>query len=308
MRKIFTFCTAAAILTSCLSGCNTKNNNKPKGSETATTTTETTPTEASTEADNAGKHFLGKWEAYKAIVFGEEYETEYAGYPLSAVAKLEIFEDHTATMIVALNPHGKERTYNYTWDVTKEDGVDTLHLHHPDDPYDCQLEQGQMVMTYANIDEDTQIFLMPQSEFSTPKSNKEEGLDKADFSSFMGKWESYEVTIDDETYTDKLGEYPVNVSFRLEVRNDSKTEMEVFGEPQEYEWEPEKKDQLYMWSDYEGFVIKQDGESLILDNEAGLNIKLKKVDKFTDYDFTSAVEEIPEENILLDPTTEEPTT
>lgn len=306
MRKIFTFCTAAAILTSCLSGCNTKKTNKKPEPATVSTTTETPP--STTETDNSGKHFLGKWESYKAIVFGQEYETEYAGYPLSAVAKLEIFDDHTATMIVALNPHRKERTYSYSWDVSNEDGVEILHLRNPDDPYDCKLEQGQMVMTYANIDEDTQIFLMPQSEFSKTEKTTEAGLDKADFSKFMGKWESYEVTSDGETYTDKLGEYPVNVSFRLEIKKDNKTEMAVFGEPQEYEWEPEKKDQLYMWSDYEGFVIKQNGDELILDDEVGLVIKLKKVTDFAEYDFTSAVEEIPEENILLDPTTEEPST
>jgi hypothetical protein len=85
--------------------------------------------------------------------------------------------------------------------------------------------------------------------------------------------------------------------------------MSVFGEPQDYEWEPEKKEQLYMWSDYEGFVITFDGDTLVVDDEAGLVIKLKKVTEFDEYDFTSAVEEIPDENILLDPTTEEePTT
>lgn len=307
MRKLFTICTAAAIVSSCLSGCNTKKNTK---TPVPTTVNTTTAIPATTEAaDNSGKQFLGKWESYKAIVFGEEYETEYAGYPLSAVAKLEIFDDHTATMIVALNPHGKERSYDYTWDITNEDGVDILHLRNPDDPYDCKIEQGQMIMTYANIDEDTEIFLMPQSEFSAPQKTTEAGLDKADFSKFMGKWESFEVTSDGETYTDKLGEYPVNVSFRLEIKNDHTTEMSVFGEPQEYEWEPEKKEQLYMWSDYEGFVITFDGDTLVVDDESGLVIKLKKVTDFDEYDFTSAVEEIPEENILLDPTTEEePTT
>ena len=306
MRKIFTFCTAAAILTSCLSGCNTKKTTKKP--EPATVSTTTTVPPATEVQDNAGKHFLGKWESYKAIVLGQEYETEYAGYPLSAVAKVEIFEDHTATMIVALNPHGKERTYDYSWDVTNEDGVEILHLRNPDDPYDCKLEQGQMVMTYANIEEDTQIFLMPQSEFSKQEKATEPGLDNADFSSFMGKWESYEVTSDGQTFTDKLGEYPVNVSFRLEIKKDNTTEMSVFGEPQDYEWEPEKKDQLYMWGDYEGFVIKQEGDEIIVDDEAGLVIKMKKVSEFSEFDFTSAVEEIPDENILLDPTTEEPAT
>lgn len=307
MRKLFTFCTAAAILTSCLSGCNTKKNTKKPENTTVNTTT-SAPPEPTTEIDNSGKHFLGKWESYKAIVLGEEYETTYAGYPLSAVAKVEIFDDHTATMIVALNPHGKERTYDYTWDITNEDGVDTLHLRNPDDPYDCKLERGQMIMTYADIDEDTQIFLMPQSEFSVTEKTTEAGLDKADFSKFIGKWESYEVTSDGVTYTDNLGVYPVNVSFCLEIKKDRTSTMNVFGEPQEYEWEPEKKEQLYMWSDYEGFVIKPDGDSLVIDDEVGLVIKLKKVDKFTDYDFTSAAEEIPDENILLDPTEEEPST
>ena len=306
MRKIFTFCTAAAILTSCLSGCNTKKTTKKP--EPATVSTTTTVPPATEVQDNAGKHFLGKWESYKAIVLGQEYETEYAGYPLSAVAKVEIFEDHTATMIVALNPHGKERTYDYSWDVTNEDGVEILHLRNPDDPYDCKLEQGQMVMTYANIEEDTQIFLMPQSEFSKQEKATEPGLENADFSSFMGKWESYEVTSDGQTFTDKLGEYPINAAFRLEVFEDNNAVMSIIGENSSYEWEPDKKDQLYMWRDYEGFTMKITDGKLYLDNENGLKIRLKKVEKFSEYDFNVTPEDIPEEDIILNPEEETETT
>ena len=129
----------------------------------------------------------------------------------------------------------------------------------------------------------------------------------ADFSGFMGRWEAEEVNSDGTVYTDKLGEYPINAAFRLEVFEDNNAAMSIIGENSSYEWEPDKKDQLYMWRDYEGFTMKLNDGKLCLDNENGLKIKLKKVDKFSEYDFNVTPEDIPEEDIILNPE-EEPTT
>jgi len=63
-----------------------------------------------------------------------------------------------------------------------------------------------------------------------------------------------------------------------------------------------------MWDDYEGFSVKMDGDNLILDNEYGLVIKLRKVDEFTDYDFSAAADSAPDDDAILDPEETEETT
>ena len=76
----------------------------------------------------------------------------------------------------------------------------------------------------------------------------------------------------------------------------------------DYEWEPDKKDELYMWDDYEGFSIKTDGDRLVLDNEYGLVIKLRKVEEFEDYDFSAAADSAPDDDAILYPEEPEETT
>lgn len=284
----------------CICGCSSK---KKKNTSNNGTTESSTAPEATTIKDNSGKPFIGKWESYKATVFGETYETEYAGYPLSAVAQLTVYDDLTADMIISLNPRGKARTYKYNWEVTEDD---ELWLKSPDDGYFCRVEQGQMIMRYAD-DDGTEIFLMPVSEFTNNEAPTEAGLSNSDYKDFMGKWESFEIKMGEEVFTDKLGEYPINVAFRLELLDDNTSVMSVTGEPMTYEWSPDKKDQLYMWSDYEGFSVQMDGDVLIIDNENDLKAKLKRVDKFTDFDFSSVADQIPEEDIILNPEEEEET-
>lgn len=298
MKKIICFCLAAAVFSGCLIGCTDK---KKKNDQNNGTTESSTAPEATTITDNSGKPFLGKWESYKAIVFGEEYETTYAGFPLSAVAQLEVSEDKTAVVNISLNPRGKARAYNYFWEVTEDN---ELWLKSPDDGYFCRMEQGQMIMRYAD-DDGTEIFLMPVSEFTNNETPTEAGLDNSDYKDFMGKWEAFEVKSDGETYTDKLGDYPINVAFRLELFDNNSSTMAVIGDPMSYEWAPEKKEQMYMWGDFEGFSVKMEGDTLIIDDEANLKVKFKKVDKFTDFDFSAVADQAPEENIILEPEKEE---
>ena len=107
----------------------------------------------------------------------------------------------------------------------------------------------------------------------------------------------------EEVYTDTLGDYPVNVSFQLEMKKDNTASMSILNSAQGYEWEPEKKTQLYMWNDMEGFAVTMQGNTLVLDNENAESrfvLKLKKVDEFTEYDFEAAANSIPDENIILD--------
>lgn len=285
----------------CICGCTSK---KKKNIPNNGTTESSTAAEATTVADNSSKPFLGKWESYKATVFGETYETEYAGYPLSAVAQLTVYDDLNADMIISLNPRGKARTYKYTWEITEND---ELWLKSPDDGYFCRIEQGQMIMRYAD-DDGTEIFLMPVSEFTNNETPTEAGLSNADYKDFMGKWEAIEVKSDGETYTEKLGEYPINSAFRLELLDDNTAVMSIIGDPMTYEWSPDKKEQMYMWSDYEGFSIKLENGILIVDDEANLKVRFKKVDKFEDFDFSSVAEQVPEEDIILNPEEEEETT
>ena len=85
--------------------------------------------------------------------------------------------------------------------------------------------------------------------------------------------------------------------------------MSILNSSQSYKWEPEKKEQLYLWNDMEGFVMTIKGGTLVLDNENSESrfiLKMKKVDQFTEYDFEAAANDIPDENILLEP--EEETT
>ncbi|WP_295066920.1 hypothetical protein [Ruminococcus sp.] len=301
MKKIICFCLAAAMFSGCICGCSNK---KKKNTSNNGTTESTTSPEATTIPDNSAKPFIGKWESYKATVFGETYETEYAGYPLSAVAQLTVYDDLTADMDISLNPRGKARTYKYNWEVTEDS---ELWLKSPDDGYYCRIEQGQMIMRYAD-DDGTEIFLMPVSEFTNNETPTEAGLSNADYKDFMGKWEAIEVKSDGETYTEKLGAYPINAAFRLELFDDNTSAMSIIGEPMSYEWSPDKKGQMYMWGDYEGFSIKMEGDTLIVDDESNLKVKFKKVDKFEDFDFSSVAEQVPEEDIILNPEEEEETT
>lgn len=307
MKKIICFCLSAFLLAGTFCGCSDKKASKSSSTESATENSDTETTTDGETVNNEGKQFLGKWESYKALVMGEEYEDEYAGYPLSAVAKLEVNDDKTATMIVALNPHGKENTFNFAWSITNDDGDDVLHLASPTDFYDCTIKQGQMLMRYGDYDDGTIIYLMKINQFTEIERPTEPDLDKADYSGFMGKWEAEEVNMDGEIHNDKLGEYPINAAFKLEVFEDNNAAMAIIGETSSYEWEPDKKDQLYMWRDYEGFTMKLINGKLCLDDEKGMKITLKKVDKFTEYDFSSSAEEIPDEDIILNPE-EEPTT
>ena len=92
MKKIFCFCISAVLLAGTFCGCTQKNakSSSPQPT-TEAVTEEVTSTKASSEnTDNSAAPFLGKWETYKVSVNGEEYETAYAGYPISSVAKLVI--------------------------------------------------------------------------------------------------------------------------------------------------------------------------------------------------------------------------
>lgn len=298
MKKLFCLFAAAFMLTCVLCGCS-KIKGKPDSSSGVSVPAETT-------LAPEGKAFFGKWEAYKALVYGEVYENEYAGFPISAVARLEVFEDNTAVFRDALNKRGKEVVYNYNW--TLDEKSDTLHLVNRDDKLDCVIEQGQMIITYADYDDGTKMYLTRVNEFSDTTATTEAGLDKLDFSDYEKKWEAVEVKNGEEVFTETLGEYPVNAAFQLEIKPDNTAVMNIIGESQTYEWEAESKDQLYMWSGYEGFAVTlKDGE-LMLDDENGMVLRMKRVDKFTEYDFEAANELIPDdENIILNPE-EEPTT
>lgn len=311
MKKIICFCLSAFLITGIFCGCSDKKKPNSSSNDSSTGSTPAETTENNEPIDNEGKQFLGKWESYKALVMDVEYEDEYAGYPLSAVAKLEVNEDKTATMIVALNPHGKENTFNFSWSITNEDGDDVLHLASPTDFYDCTVKQGQMLMRYGDYDDGTIIYLMKTNKFTEIERPTEAGLDKVDYSGFMGRWEAEKVDSDGITYDEKLGEYPINAAFRLEVFEDNNAVMSIIGENSSYEWEPDKKDQLYMWRDYEGFTMKLNDGKLYLDNENGLKITLKRVEKFSEYDFSASNEDVPEEDeedIILNPEEETTTT
>ena len=270
-------------------------------------------TEADTEpADNSAAPFIGNWETYKVSVNGDIYETSYAGYPLSSVAKLVIKEDNTAEFRDNLNPRGKERILEYKWSITSDkSGDDVLHLLSPDDRFDCTVSQGEMTMINADMGDESDIYyLLPVSEFTVIERPTEAGLDKVDYSKFMGKWEACEVRMDEEVFSETLGDYPVNVSFQIEIKKDNTALMAILNESQPFEWEPEKKDQLYLWNDMEGFSMTIKNGQLVLDNEnpeSPFVIKMKKVDKFTEYDFEAVADSIPDENIILDPE-EEPET
>ena len=311
MKKLICFGLSAVMMTALLCGCGDK---KTSGKNTETTTenasSETTSTETTTEVDmtpldNLSAPFIGKWETYKVSVSGELYETSYAGYPLSSVAKLVIKPNNTAEYHDNLNPRGKERVINYNWSITSEkSGSDILHLLSPDDRFDLQIEQGEMKMINPDMGEETDIYyLLPVSEFTVIEKTTEAGLDKVNYSKFMGKWEACEVTMGEEVHTDKLGDYPVNASFQLEMTKDRTASMNVLNESLSFEWEPEKKEQLYMWSDMEGFAITLKDGKLILDNEnpeSPFIIKMKQVNKFTEYDFEAAANNIPDEDIILE--------
>lgn len=308
MKKLICFCAAAALMAGCICGCS----NKTGKTSQSTNTTEASTTEASSEnttVTNDVRKFLGKWESYKATVGGVDYETDYSGYPLSAVMKLEIFEDNTAHITTALNPRGKERTSDYyKWNITSMEGNDVLHVVSPDDRYDCRIEQGQMIVRYADYDDGTEIFLFSVDKFSEPQSTTEAGLDKVDYSAYFGKWESEEVTSYGETYTETMGDYPVNVAFRFELNDDNSAVLSIFGEPLDYQWEAQKKDELYMWNDYEGFAITLNDGILTLDSETGLVIKLHSVEEFSDYDFSAAADSAPDDDAILNPEETEETT
>ena len=87
MKKIICFCLSAFLLTGTFCGCSDK---KPKTSadDSSAEIVTVQPDTNNEPVDNEGKPFIGKWESYKALVMDVENETEYAGYPLSAVAKL----------------------------------------------------------------------------------------------------------------------------------------------------------------------------------------------------------------------------
>ena len=300
MKKTFCFC-MAAVLAVCTCGCSSVKKSKVSSSELVV--------ESTAPVNNTARKFIGKWESYKAEIMGESYEEDYAGFPLSAVMKLEILEDNTATISNALNPRGKESNASeYKWNITSDGNTDTLHILSEDERYDCIVDQGQMIVTYGESDSGTQLFLLKTDKFTEPESTTEAGLDKVDFSGFMGKWESEEVTSDGVTYTDMLGEYPVNVSFMLEVKSDNTASMNLFGEEIDYSWEPEKKDQLYMWGDYEGFTMNMEDGKLVINDENGLIVKLHKVDEFTEYDFSAAADAVPDDDIILYPPAPEETT
>lgn len=299
MKKLFYLFLTAVMLAGCLTGCKSVKKASTPGVSSQINTADDTP------ADNTSKPFLGKWETYKAYVNDQYYETEYVGYPMPALMKIEVFDDKNAEITTALNPHHKDVTESYKWYITTENGCDTLHIVSPDDRYACLIEQGQMTVRYADYDDGTIIYLNKVSEFTPSAPEKDKEAENADFSSYMGRWQSEEITIDGETYTDKVGEYPVEVSFRMELFEDNTCVMNIFGDPVTYEWDTETKDNLYMWTTYEGFVIKKEGSNLIIDNENGIIVKFHKVSEFTDYDFTAAADSAPDEDIILYPEPQE---
>lgn len=308
MKKLFCLCMSAVLLAGAFCGCDKKNNKGGPGSKPVSTTAQNT-TETG-DIDNSSAGFLGKWETYKVSVNGEMYETSYAGYLLSSVCRLEITDDKKAKYYDNLNPRGKERVVEYNWEMSvDEDGNDMMQLLSPDDRFDLWINQGEMTMKNSIMGDDGDIYyLLPVNEFKVVERPTEAGLDKVDYSRFMGKWEAEEITMDEEVFTETLGDYPVNVSFQLEMSKDNTASMSVLNSETTYEWEPEKKDQLYLWNDMEGFSMTVEGGKLILDNEnpeSRFKLKMKKVESFTEYDFEAAASSIPDENIILEPEEEE---
>lgn len=310
MKRIICFCMSAVLLAGAFCGCDNKGSKGGSDSKPVAETTEST-TEAG-EIDNSSAKFLGKWETYKVSVNGEIYETAYAGYPLSSVCRLEITDDKKAKYYDNLNPRGKERVIEYNWNVVADkNGNDVMQLLSPDDRFDLTINQGEMTMINSVMGEDSDIYyLLPVNEFKVVEKTTEAGLDKVDYSGFMGKWEACEITMGEEVYSENIGDYPVNVSFQLEMNKDNTASMSILNSDQTYEWEPEKKDQLYLWNDMEGFAMTIQDGLLVLDNEnpeSRFILKLKKVSEFTEYDFEAAANSIPDENIILEPE-EEPAT
>ena len=311
MRQTICFCLSAVLLAGAFGGCDNKKKTHNDNDGQSVTENVTTTALNTENIDNTGKQFLGKWETYKVKVNGEIYETFYENYLLSSVCRLEITDDNKAKYYDNLNPHGKERVMEYNWGITvDEDGNDVLHMRSPDESFDCTVSQGEMIMTTPYYGDEADIYyLLPVSEFTVVETTTEAGLDKVDYSKFIGKWEASEITMGEEVYTENLGDYPVNVSFQLEMNKDNTASMSILNSSQSYKWEPEKKEQLYLWNDMEGFVMTIKGGTLVLDNENSESrfiLKMKKVDQFTEYDFEAAANDIPDENILLEP--EEETT
>lgn len=274
MKKLI-ICAAAAVLAICAAGCENKNNTPDESSAPAETTTAAEPSEATTN-DPIIK-FLGKWEAVKAASAGQIIEDNYYGYPFSAVAKLEIFDNNIAEFRSALNSHGKETVHEYAW--TLENGE--LILEDNMGRLKCSLRQGQLVMTAADTEGASEIFLLSVNEFTSTSEPPPEYLSSMSFEQFEGKWESFEINADDTVYTDYIGEYKVNSAFRLEIYPDRTAALLLFGSLVEYQWEPESENQLYLWNEGEGFTATLEDDVLLFDNEDNLQVKMHLVDEYS---------------------------
>lgn len=281
MKKLI-MCTAAAVLALCAAGCEKQKTDAPESSAITETTAAIETTEPGTE--NTVKVYLGKWEAIKAVSGDTMMEDSYNGYPFSAVAMLEIFSDHTAELRSALNSRGKESVHTYAWtmedgDIILDDGAERLK---------CTLRMGQLIMSAAESEGASEIYLLSVNEFSSKHEPLPEHLSSLSFEEFQCKWESFEIKADDVVYTDYIGDYKVNSAFRLEIYSDRTAKLLIFGSSVKYQWEPESENQLYLWNEGEGFAATLEDDVLLLDNENNLQVKMQSVEE---YSYLNPIEE-----------------
>ncbi len=135
----------------------------------------------------------------------------------------------------------------------------------------------------------------PASETSAP--DKREYRTDVDTSAFIGNWECEKLEVDGEEVTDYDG-LPVSVMFQIVIEKDGTAYIaaqiysETSEEPPKFTWGAVDENSIELVDEYDNIMLLTLKDGKLIGTEEGFSEKLtlKKVDKFTEFDYNSLFE------------------
>ena len=306
-KTVYIMCFAAALMA--FGGCA----DKTKTPENSISVQETIPTVTEPEWQPetvpprkkiADSDYFGKWIPKKIIVDEDVYEDCYMDIDFKYLFQLEINEDGTAVMGHAI-PDNEKKTYNWMFisGMIEMNGESDCSVYGSMPYEDLILTDGEGIKIYMEhtdtFDEMSEGMYEAVQDYNGDIVIPELNIEKADVSpaEYVGKWECDFYELDGIVYRDKLYDIPLSAVFCMDITSDGKAKFIVGGNDKEaiitdYTWELYANGCAGLYEDGECVgIIHIKNNKLYLDQGNDIS-HFKKVDEFTDFDWSSVNDDI----------------
>ena len=310
MKKI-TAMLAAALVALTLCSCSDKKNESSNSSYDIIYQKTTAPeTEPTTEEETlpprkkvADSDYFGKWIPEKIILGEDIYDMSYKDIELKYLYQLEISEDGTAVMGHAI-PESEKSQYNWQFlsGMIEMNGEleSTVYGSMPYD--DLILTDGENIKIYMvhtdEFEELSEAGYEAALEYNGNVDIPELSIEKNDVSpvEFVGKWECCFYEIDGLASRDEMYGIPLDALFRIEITSDGNAKFFIGGGDvdaveTDYTWSLYSNGCAGLFEDGESIGIVQIKKGELYLDEGNSMSRYKKVDEFTDFDWSSLAEE-----------------